>query len=113
MSRETFRHSGKSGGVLNTHVALTTMSAYGISTLTLTLVYTVAMGAHHAPADEPSPLLPRKRFYLGLRAARATRLLSLILSLSLSFFPLLRDYMELAGIVLLLLLLARIDLFAR
>jgi len=52
--------------------------------------------AHHAPAGEPFPLLPRKRFYLGLHAARATRLLSLILF----FFPLLRDYMELAGIVL-------------
>jgi len=35
--------------------------------------------AHHAPAGEPFPLLPRKRFYLGLHAARATRLLSLIL----------------------------------
>lgn len=43
MSPEDLPAPWKSGGVLNTHVALTITSAYGISTLTLTLVYTVAM----------------------------------------------------------------------
>lgn len=83
--RKTFCFSRwKSRRVLVTHVALTTMSAYGIPTLTLTLVYTVAMmPTTPQPVNHPR-YFPVNVFISACALCEQRGLLSLILFFFLS-----------------------------